>query len=684
MHTARDKKKSALLVGINKYPCLDSRYQLRGCVNDVILLASVLQEYFGFEKDDIVQLIDEQATRESILGTIDALIHKLEPEDTVVIHYSGHGSQMTDLEGDEPDGLDETIVPYDSGRHPHANRDITDDEIHLLLLRLVEITSNITLIFDCCHSGTITRDTFGAKSRWVEPDLRTAEGLGRSRVTLDHAVRGVTGPSGWLPLGTRYVLFAGCRDNESSFEHCLHQGNDLLYHGALTYFLSRELIDAKKGSTCLEVFEKASACVRAVYSRQHPQLEGARNRVLFQEQETHPTPSAVVTSREGSIIAFAAGAAHGASVGSRWAISGGRDFNAGVADDTLGLVEVIDVHAVDARAVVLGENTSGSIVPGTHAHQIGHIEHDRQLVVAVEGPEEVSGEAAEFRAMVKTSSIVRSCEPNEVADVIAYIIPAREKVLVEDVVPQLGPIREAAIAVVGRDGRLVFPVHALGKKQALSTVCEDLENLARYRFALGLRNNRGKTLLDGSVSMTINVCRGDKWESVEILDSNSHPVLREGERIAFSITNQYTAPVYINILDFGLAGDVSLVYPVAGTQEVLAPGISIDIGTRSGEEMELCIPEGFPYAADPLDPDSGAGYETFKMFVTLREVDFTMLSQKGYREASSHSALYPPGGGLQSLLQCGLTGGGTRDVRRYLVDPVEDWTTVERTIVLVR
>ena len=96
----------------------------------------------------------------------------------MVVHYSGHGSQMTDIEGDEPDGLDETSSSRgDSGRAPHENRDIKDDEIYLWLKDLTAKTSNVTLIFDCCHSGTIVRDDFGGEARWVEPDLRPAEQL---------------------------------------------------------------------------------------------------------------------------------------------------------------------------------------------------------------------------------------------------------------------------------------------------------------------------------------------------------------------------------------------------------------------------------------------------------------------------------------------------------------------------
>jgi uncharacterized Fe-S cluster-containing radical SAM superfamily enzyme len=67
---------------------------------------------------------------------------------------------MTDRIGDEVDGLDETIVPYDSGRRPHPNRDITDDELYDWLRELTQKTDNVVCVFDCGHTGSITRDLF--------------------------------------------------------------------------------------------------------------------------------------------------------------------------------------------------------------------------------------------------------------------------------------------------------------------------------------------------------------------------------------------------------------------------------------------------------------------------------------------------------------------------------------------
>ena len=114
--TNNNTTRRALLVGINKYPKLAQRFQLDGCVNDVELMAGILQNNFGFPKANITVLTDEEATRDGVLDAMDALTESTHENDIVVIHYSGHGSRIRDREGDEPDGWDETIVPTDSGR----------------------------------------------------------------------------------------------------------------------------------------------------------------------------------------------------------------------------------------------------------------------------------------------------------------------------------------------------------------------------------------------------------------------------------------------------------------------------------------------------------------------------------------------------------------------------------------
>src|SRR5688500_18027468 len=129
----------ALLIGIDEYLHPEVS-DLSGCVNDIRLMSRVLQENFRFPGGNVRTIENAEATRAAILAAMDQLVEETQANEVVVIHYSGHGSQMTDREGDEPDGLDETIVAHDSGRFGNPNRDITDDEIYERLLALTAKT----------------------------------------------------------------------------------------------------------------------------------------------------------------------------------------------------------------------------------------------------------------------------------------------------------------------------------------------------------------------------------------------------------------------------------------------------------------------------------------------------------------------------------------------------------------
>src|SRR5207342_3474969 len=107
--TADGRNKRALLIGINKYVNLEPRYELRGCVNDVKVMEGLLRDKFGFQ--NITPLLDEQATQRGIREAVEQFIGSIEPDDIVTIHYSGHGSQVTDIHNDAPSGKDNTIVP---------------------------------------------------------------------------------------------------------------------------------------------------------------------------------------------------------------------------------------------------------------------------------------------------------------------------------------------------------------------------------------------------------------------------------------------------------------------------------------------------------------------------------------------------------------------------------------------
>ena len=684
---------SALLIGINRYPLLAPHSQLYGCVNDVELMAHILQENFGFQAGCITLLKDEFATRDAILQALDTLLEQTGKEDIIVIHYSGHGSQMTDREGDEPDGLDETIVPYDSGRTPHENRDITDDEIYLRLLKLTQVTLYVTLLFDCCHSGTISRDPFGAKSRWVEPDERPAGQLASSPIMkeLVDQLRGAArevGPSGWLPLGQRYVLIAGCRDEESSYEFDLSQVGGHGMQGALTYFLAQELRQAPPRATYREIFERFSPLVTAAYPRQHPQMEGARDRVLFGTQVNRPMRFVMVRERQREQVTLEAGAAHGLSQGSQWAVypPGTRQ----VAEDTLrqGLVEISAVRAVSAVARILEEAVPDSIAANSRAVEDAHHYGEMRLTVEALAPAGFEGQIAELRQLVEDANLLRWVEAGQPAEARAYLIEPRPEARPGDPLPQLDAVTDAVWAVVGQDGRLMMPLRRVSEPGVAGVVRDNLEKIARYRQGLVLRNPNPESRLKDKVEFRLKRQKADGgWVPTETEDASGQVVFEEGDQLAAEITNHSDEPIYVSVLDFGLTGAINLLYPVEGASEQVLPGKTIQIGVRSGDEIELYLPDNFPYLPEPQDKAPTGGTETFKLIATTHEADFSMLVQEDMRSVdidSEHKrskGMFTP---LGLLLNMALSGIGTRDVRRNRLPPEVEWSTVERSFTLQR
>jgi len=156
--------KRALLIGINKYKAVP---ELQGSVNDVETMRKVLTTRWGFLPSNITMLTDEAATREKILAAITQLVAVSGPEDTLYLHYSGHGSQVQDLNGDEEDGLDETLVPQD-GRTDGVP-DIVDDELDVIFSKLR--ARSAVIVLDSCHSGTATR-SYDIRARSVPQDMR--------------------------------------------------------------------------------------------------------------------------------------------------------------------------------------------------------------------------------------------------------------------------------------------------------------------------------------------------------------------------------------------------------------------------------------------------------------------------------------------------------------------------------
>lgn len=367
--------KRALLVGINRYKAVPG---LQGSVNDVETMREILITRWGFQPRNITMLTDENATRDRILTTLVELVRVSGPQDTLYFHFSGHGSQVQDLNGDEEDGLDETLVPQD-GRSGDV-KDIVDDELDAIFSKLRARSTLIVL--DSCHSGTATR-ALDIRARSVPQDMR-----------IDLYRTGVTGTTtrGIQPIKrSRFVVMGGAADNEEALDGPV-EGT---YHGFFTYALSRAMTAAGSNASPKEIFAGVTrelGRIQTTFGRTsmpEPQLEGppdALDRPLFASLDatggdaaagsSAPGPTAAPTSAIPRLawlnvrpsasgqVTLMNGLLLGATPGSTWAIypHGEKQFGAGRA---IAVATVTSLVGKDAQAKLVNQN--GPIEPESRA-----------------------------------------------------------------------------------------------------------------------------------------------------------------------------------------------------------------------------------------------------------------------------------------------------------------------------
>ena len=153
------QQRHALVIGIGQYE--DPRWGGIHGDKDVDYVLQMLLEN-GFQ--DVYTLRNEEATKSAIVSAFDSLCRSCGRGDKVYVHFSGHGQQVTDTDGDEEDGWDEAWVPYDAQPYYtssyRGDNHLIDDEINTHLARIkknIGPSGRLVVVVDACHSGSATR-----------------------------------------------------------------------------------------------------------------------------------------------------------------------------------------------------------------------------------------------------------------------------------------------------------------------------------------------------------------------------------------------------------------------------------------------------------------------------------------------------------------------------------------------
>ena len=628
----------ALLIGIDAYP--PPNRALTGCVNDAELMREVLVEHFHFPTENVTLLTDAAATRLGILQGLEALLQATQPGDNVVLHYAGHGSQMTDREGDEPNGLDSTWHTVDSNGYDGntqawvgENRDITDDEIAIWIERFAERTEYLTIVVDACHSGGISRDAGTTRSRGSTADTRPVSELPPSPIgPLPRSDQ--RSASGWGAPAQRFALISGCRDAEESKEvnPSPEAGRDKP-HGALTWFLTKNLREAERGTTYQDVFEMTTAQVTREIPGQHPQMEGRVDREIFGITDLPTAKYRLVTARnDRGEVTLRGGAAHGVTSGSRYAIypPGAKAFS-GAAAKPVGEVVVTTVGSVTSKAQVVGksETASNAIGEMCRAVEVEHAFGATRYDVACVGAKGLEQAVLALRDLLRASTDTGVAADGQPAAFRAELVPARAKAGTTDPFPELGALTNATWVVTTTGGGRLAPLVPSGEE---ALVASNIATIARWQRLLALGNTDPASRMQQKAPMRLDLLRWQEngWVPAAKEADGTTIIYAADEKIGFRVTKDYEQDLFLTLLDLDPTGSIVRVWPNS-TVPALRGATSFDIVPGIGDsDWTISWPEGEPMES-LRSSDANGEYveENWLMIVTVQEANFKDYEQPG-------------------------------------------------------
>ncbi|MBX3012690.1 MAG: caspase family protein [Caldilineaceae bacterium] len=675
----------ALLVGIDRYHPQGRIRHLRGCVNDVNAMEQLLQQKYGVAATNIQKLTNEDATHQGIKAAFrQHLIQPAEawskagrggPPPAFVFHYSGHGSQARDETGTEPDGLDETLVAYDS-RTPGIY-DIKDWELGQLISMLNRYSDNVTIILDCCHSGSGTRNLAQdidaepgiALTRRCPPDLRPQPAHSQRPAALAQS-RNVS-TSNWEVAG-QHVLLAGCRDQEESNEYAKPATGPLvnqpsMWRGAMSYFLQQilEELPPTTSLTYRELHERLRYQVNQIYPSQMPQCEGDRDRELFGGVRPQQERFFTIIDKRAGYFWIDGGSAHGFTEGTLLNVYPPHLRTLAAADAPVAQLQIDEVGAVTSGCTVAtGDAAAVAINARCVLQRVNYGNQQRSVQIAV-------ADATLQNALIQR---LAPQEDTQQIDVSAYLRVAMAAAADFRVVEQA-----ERLTIQDNSGRLLVAPLA---KDDLDGIVTDLAHLARYQNALTIRNTAPHSELAGAIQLEMKALAFDPNTQQPLAEAL--PRTAGGElintvdtRIVLEITNRSTQDLYLALFNFSPDWSVQQLYPPKGAHEALRAGRTIHLGlsNRRSEQLMAQLPAGMI-----------EGRDVFKVFATVNDTSFEVLEQAALKspfQVQKQVGMAQTPSALDQVLQSAVAGQQTKAYGPPPASVADEWTTAELTVTTV-
>jgi hypothetical protein len=608
----------AVLIGISFY-VEDS---LKGCVRDVKKIKEYLEArstpvnivtFTASAPEDPnshhpAETPDSWPTFENVTSSLARITTEAKSGDLVYIHYSGHGTQTpsTSSEYSDKDTGDLALVLFDDIL---GSRYLKGLDLAYLLNEMVKKGLLVTLVLDCCFSGSVVRhgDPKDAGIRAVNYDYAVDAAYPQKlRTSPDHQVgspqRDAHMLPKWLVDPDGYTILTACGPHEKAHELEFEGGER---NGALSYFLVRALTSLRESDveiTHQSLYQHLRIKFHAYWPRQNPMRYGNKNFSFFGKLISEPKMFSISVFRtlENDRLCLEAGDAHGVCKDDEYAI-----YPLDLSEDISNIakydpvkVRVDTVRGLTSDLVGI-EPTSitSQIKTGWKARPLTSLSPRKILVRLMAHV----GNQAQWIAAAKQRRFLHLSTEDVGGQPCLFNVKCNEG-------------NEYEILDESDQKIISLPTIPLDREGALDRVVEILEHLAAFKYFEGIENRISKAPFEHSFTIHLSDAIGHDLEAAGFLNVNEDDVL------SLTVKNLSDKPLYLAIFDLGPSWQIdNLLCQLGGCGFEVVPPKNERYSGKKEIKWTMVVPESFR---------SQGQYECediIKVFVTSRPISFAPL-----------------------------------------------------------
>ncbi len=617
-----DPVRRALIVAVSEYDTKNTGWSRINADRDAGMLIDVLQRQ-GFHKENIILLQDRRATRVGIMAAFDTLIGLTGRGDIVYFHFSGHGQQITDDDGDEVDGYDEALIPYDAPRYfrrgvYEGENHLRDDKVGEFLERLRKRTGSegsVLVTLDACHSGTATRG-FGVVRGSSHPFGQNEEAIaGATAARVERKVQYSPGDTDFLLAksdtnSAPIMVISASAAHENNYEMIMKDGTSM---GSLTWIFCKSLEKMTPNSSNHALFHYVRVTFGRIHPYQQPQFEGDADHLLFSGKVySLPTHFIVTDIINDSTVRVNGGTLHGLNPGTTVGFYPpdtrdplrARPFTEGTVSsaDHVSAV-IITNHQISSYLLDL----SWCLITGRN---FGDVMVSLSINLKDTGTAmDLKNSLKEYQWIVLTDTMPMVVLAETDDNRFIQLFSAEDIPLINDPPAIKTNPGEASVKIAERLWIFAQSVYLRHLEASEPSVKTEISIIA-------VKDNPDKGIGDDKVTVSMDTINNDIVS------------FTPDDRFTITIANKGQMPLYFNLLDIQPDNLVNVILPSPGS-----PGVTI---------QDLRLEPGASFRSQPFEVNPPYGTEVLKCISTSTPLDLTRAFVPPSRRPPSRAQVSNP------------------------------------------